>query len=389
MRNRSGLLAAGIAGGIAGALIVLALPVPGIRDAAEPARPRVEPADVDTLLVWTPSQIPGGLAERIEDLSTVERLTVVRSGVAWMDMWTDGTGRLRSGEGRYAVPVEVAAVDLSTYRRFVPPADRTAFDRLRDGGALVGESSARLRNLAAGGRMRFGRQSFSIEGVVDDTLIGAHEMIVGPVEAGRLNIDRPRYILVAPRRGVDPSDVEAAIRRKVAADVRVRVRLPGETPVFRHGDAVLPQIQVKQLFGEFTAIPRGDGTLSVDARWEQENIVTGRVPVLGRVTCHRLILPLVRAALEDLVSRGIGRLVNPADFGGCYYPRYIASDAGTGLSHHSWGIAIDINVSEGLPGRQPSLDRRVVDAFERQGFIWGGRFLIPDGTHFEFQRFPS
>jgi hypothetical protein len=51
-------------------------------------------------------------------------------------------------------------------------------------------------------------------------------------------------------------------------------------------------------------------------------------------------------------------------------------------------VAIDINVSEGLPGRQPTLDKRIVEAFERQGFIWGGRFLIPDGTHFEFQRFP-
>jgi hypothetical protein len=168
----------------------------------------------------------------------------------------------------------------------------------------------------------------------------------------------------------------------------VRIRRPGETPVFRHGDAVLPQITVKQLFGEFAATARADGTLDVDDAWERRHIVSERVPVLGEFRCHRLVMPLVRAALDDLVSRGLGGLVNSADFGGCYYPRFIASDGGSGISHHSWGIAIDINVSEGLPGRQPTIDERIVDAFERQGFIWGGRFLIPDGTHFEFQRFP-
>jgi hypothetical protein len=31
----------------------------------------------------------------------------------------------------------------------------------------------------------------------------------------------------------------------------------------------------------------------------------------------------------------------------------------------------------------------VVEAFETQGFKWGGEFLVPDGTHFEFVRFPS
>jgi hypothetical protein len=378
LRRRAGLLAAGVAGGIAGALIVLALPVPGIRDTTEPPPPEVEPADVDTLLVWTPSQIPPGLPERIEDLKSVERLTVVRSGVAWLN-----------GPDGYGIPVEVAAIDEATYRDFVPPADRSTVAGLRGGGAILGTSSAAIRGLDTGGELRLGPfGSQVVEGVLDDTLVGAHEVVVGLREGERLGIVRPRYILAAPSEGTDPAKVEAAIRRVVPSGVRVRIRVPGETPVFRHGDAVLPQVHVKEIFGEFAASPRGDGTLDVEPSWEQENIVTGRIPVLGEVTCHRLILPLVRAALEDLESHGLGRLVNRADFGGCYYPRYIASDAGTGISHHSWGIAIDLNVSEGLPGRQPTIDRRIVDAFERQGFIWGGRFLIPDGTHFEFQRFP-
>jgi D-alanyl-D-alanine carboxypeptidase len=27
--------------------------------------------------------------------------------------------------------------------------------------------------------------------------------------------------------------------------------------------------------------------------------------------------------------------------------------------------------------------------FERWGFTWGGRWLVPDGMHFEFLRFPQ
>lgn len=388
MRRWPSLLAAGSVGAIAGSLVMLALPVPGSIDGppASPLPP-VEPAEIDTLLVWTPTQLPAGLAEGIEDLRSIEELTVVRSGVAWLDAWGDDDLVL-SAPNDYAIPVEVAAIDKTSYRDFVPPADRPAIARLRRGETILGESSAALRELDVGGHLRLGNKVVTVEGVLDDTLVGAHELVVSLDEGRALGIERPRYILVQPKDGADLAAIEAAIRRLVPSDVRVRIRGPGETPVFRHGDTVLPQVRIKELFGEFAAIASDDGTLAVDPSWERENIETATVPVLGEIRCHRLILPLVRAALEDLESRGLARIVNRADFGGCYYPRYIERDAGTGISHHSWGIAIDINVSEGLPGRQPSLDRRLVEAFENQGFVWGGRFLIPDGTHFEFQRFP-
>jgi hypothetical protein len=35
---------------------------------------------------------------------------------------------------------------------------------------------------------------------------------------------------------------------------------------------------------------------------------------------------------------------------------------------------------QGLPAHQ---DRRVVSIFERWSFTWGGRWLVPDGMHFE------
>jgi hypothetical protein len=31
------------------------------------------------------------------------------------------------------------------------------------------------------------------------------------------------------------------------------------------------------------------------------------------------------------------------------------------------------------------MPRRIVDLIEAQGFTWGGRWIIPDGMHFEWQ----
>lgn len=96
-----------------------------------------------------------------------------------------------------------------------------------------------------------------------------------------------------------------------------------------------------------------------------------------------------RSALDRAVAgEGLGFLVDPADYGGCYSARHINADPDARLSHHSWGIAIDINVSTNAYGREPNQHPRVVEIFESHGFTWGGRWLRPDGMHFEWVRFP-
>jgi len=390
MRRTAAIVAAFAAGVVAGAVLLMALPVPGVQDS--PGGPSlrkdavVGEAPVSTLLAWTPGRLPDGYAEAVRGLRSVRTATVVRSGVAWMDRWRDQTGQTeRSPEG-LRTPVEIASIRPRSYAAFVPPADRAAVLGLR--GVILGQTFAELHGLGPGATVMIAGTAIEVEAVLEDELVGAHEVVVAGALGRRLGVDRPRYLLIAPGPASPAERVEAGLRGAVPAGVRVRIRAPGETPVFRHGDAVLPQARVKELFGEFAAAPRPDGTLVVDPSWVRANIRTARVPILGEIRCHRLVVPLVRAALEDLAARSLGHLVDPADYGGCYYPRFIARDPGTGLSHHSWGIAIDVNVSQGLPGRQPTIDPRIVEAFEAQGFKWGGEFLIPDGTHFEFVRFP-
>jgi hypothetical protein len=63
-------------------------------------------------------------------------------------------------------------------------------------------------------------------------------------------------------------------------------------------------------------------------------------------------------------------------------------------SAHSWGIAIDIGTAWGdywgwEPGDRPRwrnrLPMEIVYAFERHGFIWGGRWYHFDTPHFEYR----
>ena len=81
---------------------------------------------------------------------------------------------------------------------------------------------------------------------------------------------------------------------------------------------------------------------------------------------------------------------------GSYFWREIK---GSGkLSPHSFGIAVDLNVKKGIywqwirPGMEAMVERvrrdypqSIVDAFEAEGFIWGGKWNSFDVMHFEYR----
>jgi hypothetical protein len=53
---------------------------------------------------------------------------------------------------------------------------------------------------------------------------------------------------------------------------------------------------------------------------------------------------------------------------------------------HAFGLAVDLNVSTNLFGTRGDMDPRVVEIFEKWGFLWGGRWSQPDPMHFELTR---
>jgi hypothetical protein len=225
-----------------------------------------------------------------------------------------------------------------------------------------------------------GGRTVTVAGVVPDDVARDAEVVAAAADVPR-GARRQTTVVVATR---DP----AAVADAVPDDRLTRVASLRRRAAARRGGIVRPVV-VKRRFGEFAVrLPYGEDWIGIDPRWRARTIVTRRVPILGPVTCHRALIAPLRRALGRLQRQGLARLVDPGDYAGCHAPRRIPGSGS--LSLHAWGLAVDINASENPQGSEPRQDRRVVRAFEREGFTWGGRWpTAPDGMHFELHEPPS
>lgn len=190
-----------------------------------------------------------------------------------------------------------------------------------------------------------------------------------------------RTLLVAAHRGVD---IPVLAARLEAATGRTPHPIPAAWPAT--ASLVGDHTETVAAFAPFAFSPGDGGRIRIDAAWEEAHITTEAVPILGDVRCHRLILPQLRAALEQIIERGLADALDPDDYGGCYLPRHIDWNPAASLSMHAWGVAFDVNVATNWLGDEPQLDRRVVEVFADHGFGWGGDWRRPDGMHFELER---
>lgn len=388
------ILASALVGLLAGAGVTMALapapraPMP--RAGLGLAGILTRPAAPSTFLAWTHGGLPRGFRRALAELPGIRRAVVVRSDVAWLTGSRSDSGEIvdRPPAG-LAYPLEVASVKPAEYAPFVPPADRATLTLLAEGGGILGASSARLRGLGPGAVLEFGSTRVPVVAVWPDELVGANELLVARALGRSLGVRHDRYALVQPRGEPSVRALAALLRRALPADLPVQVRAPGETPYFRQGDAVLPPVALKELFGEFAARPDPNrrGYLLIDPAWEATHIATERVPLLGKVTCNVAVLPQLRGAMRELVRLGLAYTVR--SFSGCYARRFANRDPTQAISHHTWGVAVDINVPENPFGAPPHQDPRLVAVMERWGFIWGGTFILPDGMHFEYHRPPT
>jgi D-alanyl-D-alanine carboxypeptidase len=316
------------------------------------------------LLVWA----PGGFSERevgrVRDSTRVAAISAVRTGLL-----PAAGGR----PGYRVVPLETMGVDTNAYTSATGRPGRKLATMLPKG-AVLSRTGAKLRKVKSGGRLRLaGNRSLTVSGVVDDTLLGGYEVALEGTLARSYGIRRAAYLLVRPRGPVDGLKGEL---RRLLKGRNLRFVTPGDRSFVRGGDEILPLSQVKARFGEF-ALP-GLHHGRPDPAWVKANLVTRTLPLLGRVTCHRLVIGHLAKAMATLQRQRLGGLVDVAGFqrrGGCWSPRLVRDPRGGKLSRHAWGIAVTLEAAS---------DERLIKIMARNGFTWGGNFAHPDSTHFEW-----
>lgn len=145
----------------------------------------------------------------------------------------------------------------------------------------------------------------------------------------------------------------------------------------------------------FYGDPRGPH--GANPRWEAANLIRIKTPFqmyyagqpIKSITVHKKIADAVKAAFAEIwAARGQDQAAvdktGASDWGGCFNYRVIAGSAN--LSNHSFGCAIDLSPrTNGFNAGKGTINSIVVDAFKRQGALWGGDYKgRTDPMHFEF-----
>jgi hypothetical protein len=280
---------------------------------------------------------------------------------------------------RFVLPIELQAIDPEGHADFVAPEVAEALRNLTPDEVLLGASSARFRGLGPGGTVTLqGGTVLTVAGIVDDEWVGFAEMVTTSPDANALGADRPRYAIV--RFDGTKEHLEA-----IAAgltDRAIRVWAEGEVPVLRHADAVRPQIQMKERFGEFSYRPRGGQSVEIDPAWVEANIVTVDLPLIGSMRCHRDFAELLRQVMEELEAGGHGSIIRPSSNVGCFNARFIAGRRD--LSRHAWGMAADINWGNDFDATRSPVAPPLLAAMAADGITSGHDWINPDPGHFEW-----
>jgi len=340
------------------------------------------------LLAWAPGGLPASTQRMLEGTKGVRAVATVNAGLDWIETSRSADGTvLDLTPGGMAIPFENAYVKPSDYAEFVSPADRDKVRSLDKGETLLPRTSEELRGGGTGVVLRLQSGRLSVSGVVDDVTTGGYEALTaGPAPNPWNGVDR--FLLIRLDRKAETELIEKKLRDLLEPGQPLRLRPSGVNPFLRYGDSVLPQLIIKASFGEFAARPiPGDRLIEIDESWQSRNIRRTTLPVLGEVMCHRSLIPQLRAAMKEVVARDLGYTIQPEQYAGCFGARFISAGPRHRLSHHAWGIAVDINASENPTGIRPNLDRRLVSVMREHGFTWGGDWLVPDGMHFEWVEF--
>ncbi|MBA3781745.1 MAG: M15 family metallopeptidase [Nocardioides sp.] len=282
--------------------------------------------------------------------------------------------------------ITIGAVDPASYRRFAR-SDIAQLQEVWDrvaGGELAIDTPLGKKLQDDAGFLKLGNDQDAAR-----VHIGAYALQVPQVDAvvnekwaETLGMRRGNALLVSTDL-TSPQVVQDKIQKIVGKDLSVQILGP-DLDLSATQTAFLTGGSVAEAVGTFSYRVIGGGRITPESSWVSENIRSEPVPILGTVTCHKVMIPQLRAALLEVQSRGLADKIHPGEYAGCFYPRFIANT--TQLSLHSFGIALDMNVPGNQRGTVGEMDRDVVAIFKKWGFAWGGDWGYTDPMHFEMNR---
>lgn len=333
---------------------------------AQPPKIEGEQAFTD-IIVYSPEPLSDDVVEKINKLQGVKRSDLFSMGSAAID------GQV----------YKVAAINPATFRRFAPSWQQDEiWSRVAAGEMAV------LPKVA--NRLQDAEQFIEIGGGDDAEKlhIGAYTPLPRTIQMavnakwGEDLLEVQDNAMLIWTAGVSPKEVRDAMKGLVDERTEIIATDAGAKLDLGAVQIAIPTSgSVGDAIGVYNYTVAG-GRVIPSSAWVSANIRTEDVPIVGPQTCHKDMLPQLRAALTELVQRGLDKYIEFSS--GCYNPRFIANS--TSLSNHAFGMAIDFDAPYNGRGTAGRIPPAVVQVFKDWGFAWGGDWAWTDPMHFELVR---
>lgn len=351
------------------------------------------PAETQERGVTLPDPVPASAAYAITLKKAVPAKTVKRlkdtQGVAVVASIAIGHMKVKGPKGTEKLRVgEMQPLD---FRSVAPAATRDAefvWVSLIVGQAVPTFEAARKLGVTGGGEIQLDGTKVKVGAIADNGVPNFADVLVQPNRERSHGIGAPLFYVIGAKSGTTIENLGKSLKKQLPRSAKLRRIIPDDTaPAVPQANAGAAPQPVGHVSGgvvgsmSFQILP--SGFIRPDPAWVAANITQGSVPILGTVTCHRLMIPRLAGALGDVVDAGLADEIRPGDYGGCYVPRFIDRDPTKPLSNHAFGLAVDLNVSTNGLGTRGDMHPDVVRIFQGWGFNWGGIWSRPDPMHFE------
>jgi D-alanyl-D-alanine carboxypeptidase len=206
-------------------------------------------------------------------------------------------------------------------------------------------------------------------------------------------------VLDQPSGGFKQVPLAAGVGVKVSTDAKPN----SQTPVVQ---MITTDKTDPRLLKTRAEIAKAYGSISQDLKWSRQaeffkpytvpakiyshkdyawiNVYSRDKSKVNIVYCHKAMHSFIDKALNNVLDRGL--LAQLTEFGGSLCIR--SSRGSSDWSAHSWGLAIDINMTGNGFGQTPKMSKELVSCFTDAGFGWGGNYSRKrDGMHFTIAGF--